>query len=193
MRRAARRLVGLVGPMLLLAAGSAQADFDFVGFSTASTTGNLGITGMHELCQADYTDSRMCSSQEILDSTRLPPAGTLVPSYSWIAPSIRGGLFDGVQPLAIDASGESNGPGDLSCNAWTNTGASGLAYSPRSYISIRSYSCSLSMPVACCARVAGTIVPAMASTEVAGRMILVAAMVAGVGMLALRRQQRTAA
>ena len=40
---------------------SSKSDvFEFVGFSTAAVTGDIGYTGMAATCQADFPESRIC-------------------------------------------------------------------------------------------------------------------------------------
>ena len=47
--------------------------FSFVGFSTAQVDGGAGFFGMNAACQADFgPDSRMATSEEIIESTLQP-------------------------------------------------------------------------------------------------------------------------
>jgi len=186
-------LAALVALALLGPAGLARAaDFDFVGYSSATTTGVVGIQQMHATCQADFPQSRMCSSQEILDSPSLPPAPGPPPyERAWIAPSIRGAVAGPDGARVVDASGLEANADAVSCDAWRSF-THGLTYTPNGGTanSISTLSCSTAVPVACCERVATAGVPHLSGLGAGGGALLVAAML-GVAVAILTVGRRT--
>ena len=107
--------------------GSAEARFQFVGFSEPGVSG--GILGLNRACHAAFPSSRMCTTVEIMETVNPPmPAGD-----GWVRPVLQAattadGGSAGGEVAVLDASGySSNGgvsfPGlesadDLTCGAW---------------------------------------------------------------------------
>ena len=57
----------------------------FVGISSGAVNGAQGVRAMTELCQVDFVDSRMCTSEEYVKTTSFPAGGALN-IQSWIRP-----------------------------------------------------------------------------------------------------------
>jgi hypothetical protein len=120
----------------------APAAFNFVGFSSAQVDGGAGFFGMHAACQADFgPDSRMATSEEIIESTIQP---TLAAPSAWVRE--KSGSSD-----LYDYSGARRGP-DLtfSCLAWTSntlSNANGLTVLPNGGFQLQG--CRILRPVAC--------------------------------------------
>ena len=110
-----------------LAAIHAPVWIQLVGFTSAgSLDGDEGVLGFTEACQAEYTDSRMCSSVEVMETVDIPalPGNTL----AWVRPVYHPG-----HPAGTDASGvngDSN-PSQLACSGWSNAGGRGLSVDER--------------------------------------------------------------
>jgi hypothetical protein len=108
----------------------------FVGFTSASTTGNAGGRfKMHQICAAAFPGARLCHSVEYIrsHSSTLPPS-----SGVWIDPS-NGSSAAGARDL--------NG---TSCDTWTQTGSGYYGIYLTASGSLLSTDCSKPKPVACC-------------------------------------------
>ena len=136
---------------------SAPPRWQLVGFTSTSHTGDAGVLAFTVACQAELgAVSRMCTSQEVLDTVTVP--GSLTGS-AWVRPAFVPvsvavyGLQRAIQ-TALDASGlTGSGPGDLNCNGWATAGSStsGLAVSATG--SFTKSACNQTIAVACCALV----------------------------------------
>lgn len=150
-----------LGPASLAAAllFSLQADaktpkvprFQLVGFTTATFTGGQGVLGFTLACQQQFANSRMCTSLEILETTKVP-AG--LAGEAWVRPSFAPGANN-----VMDASGISSDGLGLTCFGWSLglNGISGLVVdgAGRFHTSVfqsLSY-CDSARAVACCALV----------------------------------------
>jgi len=88
-----------------------------VGFTTATTLPDIGRFAMTQICQAEYENSRMCTSEEIIKTVNIPPG---MPAWepAWVQPVIVDTfLFSDDEIWAVDISG-AKGRGDLSCESW---------------------------------------------------------------------------
>jgi hypothetical protein len=67
-------------------ASTSSYSYQFVGFSSGTTTGNAGGNrGLNALCQSSFgPSSRVCTSSEYVTS----PIGTSISTYGWVLPSI---------------------------------------------------------------------------------------------------------
>ncbi len=120
--------------------------YEFVGFSTAKSNGAAGILKFTQMCQADFPNSRICTSVNILTTVDVPSAS----GTGWVQPVIVGSGNNSVgQPVAIDASGISEYPYGLTCNGWSDSSQEGLTVSADGKFSQNA--CSDVLPVACCA------------------------------------------
>jgi hypothetical protein len=137
-------------------AGGASPRFQLVGFTTATFTGGQGVLGFTLACQQEFADSRMCTSLEILETTKVP--GGLA-GEAWVRPTITTDL-----PTAgtvVDASGVSAVPDFLSCDGWRDNGSTpfsnGLVVDGagrfRSRFTTLFTECGVARAVACCAPV----------------------------------------
>ncbi|MEN8132889.1 MAG: hypothetical protein ABFS45_22460 [Pseudomonadota bacterium] len=99
--------------------------YRFAGFSTQTTTGNVGINNLYKICQYDLGNdaARMCSSKEFMLSPSVASI-TADSLTSWVHPTIIGSF--GVQSF-IDYTGvDFVYPSFTSCNGWIG-GDRGLA------------------------------------------------------------------
>lgn len=110
--------------------------YEFVGFSTAKSIGTVGILKLAQICQADFPNSRMCKSAEIIKTVHVPSAtGT-----GWVQPTI----VD-----SADMSGVTDVPSNLTCDGWS-VGSLGLTVTTDG--KFNQNACSDVLSVACCAQ-----------------------------------------
>ena len=135
--------------------------FELVGVSDNTFQGDGGHVTMSRDCYDTFTDSRMCTSVEIIRTVN-PPDLTASPSLrAWVQPTIVAGAApssDGASkpPEFVDAVGIKGT--DLSCSGWsTNSGAAhGLTLLIGSSPSVGAFeweNCGPALPVTCCAPV----------------------------------------
>lgn len=116
--------------------------FQLVGFTTATFDGATGVLGFTQACQAEFTGSRFCTTEEVMDTVTVP--GGLV-GDAWVRP-----VFAPTgQPGLLDASGILV----LTCEGWLNAESVGIAVTPTGGF-LNNMPCSVARPVACCAPVA---------------------------------------
>ncbi len=120
---------------------SGEEEFVLVGFTSTTHLGDTGVLGFTQACQAEFSNSRMCTSVEVMETVNVP-AG--LGGTAW------------VQPVVLGASGTSVGT-DVSgirgetCGGWSsnNTIGAGLTVSGSGQFGIGG--CGTQKPVACCA------------------------------------------
>ncbi len=159
MRSSVLAVLALLLTAALLAATptTAQAQtctkqFQMMGFSNQTVNGNAGVFGMTEACQASFPASRMCTSEEVMNTVTIPD---LDAQNAWVRPAIKPIGTGGLAVIA-DASGSDSAdgnansvPGDLTCRGWTRTNNyNGLTVNDSG--GFMPQSCSGARPVACC-------------------------------------------
>ena len=78
------------------------------------------LVGFTQACQAEFSDSRMCTSVEVMETVDVPGG---LSGNAWVRPVA---LFaDSSSSEATDASGQFSS----SCSGWSNTFGSGLSVS----------------------------------------------------------------
>lgn len=136
--------------------------YQLMGFSAMQVPGDAGIRGMLDACHREFPSSRMCTSQEILETEYLFPIATT--ESAWVRPVIvessgDASASDEFRGL-LDASGVMSrgriSDGSLSCRGWSSTGGYGLTVSPEgafrgwpSAVGV-GQDCNVARPVACC-------------------------------------------
>jgi len=151
-----------------MAAPSAD-EVEFVGFSTALTSPDIGIYGLHQICDREFSrvdqtgQSRMCLSKEIVTTFNTPtplPASKL----GWVQPVLTGLTEDRgadkklvYDSLAIETyAGElaRTRNGTLNCVSWSSSSENneGLVFSTVSTAggNLARLNCSNPAHVACC-------------------------------------------
>ncbi len=120
---------------------------------TDPTPPNIGVTGMHDLCKAQFPGTHWCSSWDIIRKGAL--AGALPPSAAWVHPDIRGDTAeggDGDVQVSLDASGnvgESTGR-SMTCNLWRSQTPAQRGLTITSAGNLEVTNCFIPRPVACC-------------------------------------------
>jgi len=121
----------------------------YVGITTATGNGTTGILAFNTMCNAEFPGSRMCISEELMNTVNPPQ------DYSgdaWIRPVFKPFAITGAndQQLVAEASGVYFTPTQFTCSGWLATsGFSGLTVMLPSG-SFRPLSCDTARPVACC-------------------------------------------
>ena len=87
--------------------------FQLVGFTVATFTGDQGVFGFTRACQGEFSGSRMCTSVEVMRTVSPPalPAG----SAAWVRPEL---VASSGATSTVDASGIAGTVHGLSCWGW---------------------------------------------------------------------------
>ena len=127
-----------------------------VGFTSGNLTSDTGVLGFTLACQAEFAESRMCSSMEVLESVSVPSG---LNGTAWVRPSFTPVSISGGSntTVALDASGvqRAGAPGSdglLSCSGWSQSvTASGLTLDANGRFVGRPCNDAVGRSVACCA------------------------------------------
>lgn len=143
----------IASTMSILFSGAvlAQTDqFELIGFSSQGSSGNGGVVFFTaNRCQIDFPDSRMCTSEEVMNSTMPPiPSGGSVFDLHWVRPSFVPGSGAANR---LDASGVEGTASALTCAGWSNINGTGLAVNKLGRFSLQP--CTTAKAIACCALV----------------------------------------
>jgi hypothetical protein len=179
-----------VAALFVVSVDGSAADYELVGFTSATFDGDQTPRGFTEACQAEFSvDTRMCNSVEVIETVNWPSLPDA--SFAWTHPVFAPNV--GTQTFQLDASGRAVGPslnGDLSCQAWSTNvaGYYGLTTSTMlgsNTATIGFWDCDATRPVACCGPVPA---PAMATVPAImwfGRGLLAAMLVSAAAAMLL--------
>jgi hypothetical protein len=174
-------LVSLASLVLALPAAAQQAcsDFELVGFTSTTHLGTEGVLGFTLACQADYADSRMCTSVEVMQTVNVP-AG--MSGEAWVRPVFLGGST---------ASGVTGVVENLTCGSWSGygDGSSAMTVNSSGGFYGGQHNClSTALAVACCAAPPSPMIAAIVPiSSPVGRMMMVIVMMGAVGIYWTRR------
>ena len=73
----------------------------FLGFTAAMFDGDQGVLTYHQACAAEFTNSRMCASKEILQSPTTPSG---LSGTAWVQPTFSPAASNGASPAAAPRS-----------------------------------------------------------------------------------------
>jgi len=129
--------------------GKGLVKYELVGHSSNMVNGGAGVIGMTQACQAEFTGSRMCTSEEVMNSANF---GSFNPTaLAWVRPVVISTSV-GYSEILMDASGVKNagsaGYAGMSCQGWRSGGDNGLSVDKKGSFSLNS--CATIQPVACC-------------------------------------------
>jgi hypothetical protein len=132
-------------------AQSACTPFQLVGFTAATFAGGTGTLAFTLACQQEFALSRMCTSEEIVNTQTVP---TSLSGPAWVRPTFRA-VSAGSSTVALDESGVTDSPVDaLSCQGWTDNTSNSRGLSVEADGSFESNeACDEVLHVACCAPV----------------------------------------
>jgi hypothetical protein len=133
------------------------ARYQLVGYTSDSLTSDTGVLAFTLACRVEFTDSRMCSSLEVIETTSVP-SGLI--GVAWVRPSfspVSVGGGSGTSAVELDASGVMRGgsvvsAGLLSCSGWSQSQTSGgLTVDSNGRFVVQACSDAVGHSVACCA------------------------------------------
>ncbi len=128
------------------ATGTSPKRFQLVGFTTQTFLGGAGVLGFTLACQAEFPASRMCTSQEVLETVTVP---TNLIGDAWVRPS-----YEPSPEVQLDASGVATNVILPTCGSWTASvnGPTGLTVDSVGGFRANQL-CAVARAVACCAMV----------------------------------------
>jgi len=107
-----------------------QVPFQLVGFTSETAMPDVGVFGLSRTCQAEFTDSRMCSLAEALGTVDLPSLDFSTGEAAWVR--------DEARPSAT-------------CQGWSSKEGNGLVITAQGSVIVQP--CAEPARVACCAAV----------------------------------------
>ena len=122
---------------------SGSSNVVFQGFSGDSVTGDQGIRQLQAACNATFTSSKICTSEEYTNSVYNPGASNLA-GEAWLLPAT---LSASSSKIRDSITGKIYSSGELSFGGYSSTG-NGLVVSAIG--EMNTGSCSDAIPVACC-------------------------------------------
>jgi len=132
--------------------------WQLVGFTSTSHTGDSGVLALTAACQADLgAASRMCTSEEVLDTVTLPAA---LSGNAWVRPVYQPFVirdYNGTYSSFLDASGRIytssfHSQRTISCAGWSAGDGTGLSVDGSGRF-LTTNNCVDPHPIACCALV----------------------------------------
>jgi hypothetical protein len=132
----------LVGLALLLAVPVSAQDLQYVGNSTGTTKGGVGVAVLSDLCDTTFPGSRICTSEEVLLNIG-PVAADSNTEVQWVLPNFVSGSFK-----IFDVTGTEGQPTTLSCTSWRSNSSQGLTVSDDGKFEKKG--CGTARQVACC-------------------------------------------
>lgn len=139
--------------VVVLGARAEAQTVEYLGDSTSTVIGNVGVLRFSDLCAAAFpgTNARVCTSEEIIRNAGPGPNADTDQSNQWVHPTLVGTFATG--SVAVDFSGVSATPANLSCNGWTSNASTvtGLVLTTLGQFALRT--CNGARQVTCCALV----------------------------------------
>ena len=123
--------------------------FQLVGYTLAQVPGDVTRLGLNRACQAEFPESRLCSSVEIMETVSTGAAIGLINGPAWVRAVPR--TMTGY-PSIVGASGAvRSGSFSINCGQWSSVeqGLFGLTVNESG--AFRFDTCSAPRDVACCA------------------------------------------
>jgi len=102
--------------------------YRFVGYSTATTTGNAGgFVGIYQICQNEFGPmARMCTTEEFFKSPNIEDPPLAGQGAAWVEPHFIAAFpnpSDPTKTVFVEAfSGKMITPANLRCGGWTLSG-----------------------------------------------------------------------
>ena len=108
---------------LLLFASAANAQY--VGVTATTFDGQQGVFTYNLACHAAHPGSRMCTSEEVMETVNPPIVGS-PGEVAWVRPVLKPVATGASSSISTDASGVTTSPYNLSCDGWTSDEDQGL-------------------------------------------------------------------
>ena len=122
-----------------------SSDKVFQGFSSGTVNGGAGIFAMAQACSSSFSGSKICNTNEFVNSVYNSAASNLS-GNAWIIPIVTGQDSNG---LEVNSGRSEGSETNLSCSGWgSNSGTFGSVVSSLGELSVAS--CLQSRAVACC-------------------------------------------
>ena len=122
-----------------------SSDKVFQGFSSGTVNGGAGIFAMAQACSSSFSGSKICNTNEFVNSVYNSAASNLS-GDAWIIPIVTGQDANG---LEVNSGRSEGSETNLSCSGWgSNSGTFGSVVSSLGELSVAS--CLQSRAVACC-------------------------------------------
>jgi hypothetical protein len=135
-----------------------EKKYQFVGFSERAVQGGKGLLQFTLACQETYAESRICTSNEVAQTTQLPaevgePVSNPAP-FAWVRPTaiVGRGANIGIESI-VGLQGDVE---EFSCEGWFDSSPS-TSIAPGSGLSVNRYgqftlsACGAPLKVTCCA------------------------------------------
>lgn len=124
--------------------------YELVGFTTATFKGGDGVLEYTSACHAEFSNSRMCTSKEVLETVNVPTLS----GEAWVRPVFvvlpRGTTNSVIADVSGAFTPSSGSTGSMSCDAWRRlTAESGLMVESNGAFDLRN--CNDFRSIACCA------------------------------------------
>jgi hypothetical protein len=190
----------LAAPVLIMvSADGYAADYELVGFTTATFDGGNTISGFTGACQTEFAiDTRMCNSVEVMETVNIPSLPAT--DSAWVRPvyvASEAGLDQdasglsrintAVSPLACTSV---NSPGVQYVSPWTDASDIGTGLlvftDAASNFSFALSACSSTHPVACCGPVPQAAIASVPFIGLFGRGLMIALALSAGGAMLLR-------
>jgi hypothetical protein len=140
------RLFALVIPALFLFATAADAQY--VGVTAEAFDGAQGVFTYNLACHTAHSGSRMCTSEEVIETVN-PPILGILGERAWVRPTFQPLATGSTTRWSVDASGLANTSGSFTCDGWENESARGLTID-LGVGAFRTIDCDTALKVACC-------------------------------------------
>lgn len=147
-----RNLIAATAVMAGIACcGPAMAqDAEIVGYSAAQRAGNAGLLVFHDDCDNSFPGigARACTTADLLRGAVVTrPVDPNPNSTNWVLPSIVGIIGAN----ALDASGRSATPANLTCDSWRSNSAAVTGITLNDLGQIVLAACNGARNITCCA------------------------------------------
>lgn len=131
--------------------GAAKPMMELVGFTTSGFAGDAGILKYSMACADKYPMSRMCTSEEVMNTVNFPSAADIPAASVWVRPSFSPLGVGGEDPVVVDASGVDEDPLALTCDGWNSASEAMTGLVTNEAGTFDTMTCDNELPVACCA------------------------------------------
>jgi hypothetical protein len=121
-----------------------SSDKVFQGFSSETVTGAAGIFAMAQACSSSFSGSKICNTNEFVNSVYNSAASNLS-GNAWIIPIVTGQDTTG---LEVNSGRSEVSEVNLNCSGWGNINSQGSIVSSTGRLIVAQ--CNLSIAVACC-------------------------------------------
>jgi len=134
------------------AAPAAGQDSRLVGYTPTARTGGVGVLLFHDDCAKAFPGARACTTADLISGPFATRPADPNPNFTnWVLPSFVSIVSTSTGLVAVDVTGKTGTPQNLSCDGWTSGLATvtGLTLSDVGRFVLAA--CNGSRNIACCA------------------------------------------